>query len=351
MKHYYFFIFFLFVSSNIYAQATDFIIGLNNPQDIILDGNILYIAESDANRIIKVDLLLPNPTPEVVISGIPMLRGLALNGNELYFSQLNGQNKISKINLLDTNPTPTVILENFISAQDMVFYENELYIAQFGLDRIVKLDPSIPNPTIVEVITGFETPIALELVGDELYIATWAEDKISKIDLTNSNPVAINVITNLLLPVGLAHRGNELYIAEAGQSIGEDRISKIDITNPSRETVVSELYNPTKGLVIYDDVLYISEDIKISSFGLPPLLSTDNFDLEKISVYPNPTIDHLKVLGLTNPIGYIIYSLSGTILDTGVVSENNNNIDFHSLSSGTYFLVFEDSQIKKIVKK
>jgi len=349
MRHFHSFVLLLFVSSSIYSQATDFITGLNNPHEILLDGNILYIAEADASRIIKVDLSDPNPEIEVVISGIPVTYGLAINGTELYFSQLNGQNRISKIDLLDPNPTPTVILENFTQAIDLEFYEDELYIAQLGLHRIVKIDPSIPNPPIIEVINGFEAPYALELIGDDLYVATYVADKISKIDLTNPNPVAIDVITNLLLPVGIKHRGNELYIAEAGQSIGNDRISKIDITNPIRTTVVGGLYNPTSGLEIFNDVLYIAENFKISSFGLPPL-STDDFDAVTIVAHPNPTSDYVKISGLTDSVNYKIYSISGTVLGTGVVA-NNEKISVQYLSAGTYFLVLDDSKVIKIVKK
>jgi Secretion system C-terminal sorting domain len=351
MRNFYSFVILLFVSFNIHAQATDFITGLNDPQDMLLDGNMLYVAEADANRIIKVDLSDPNPVPEIVIGGLPVMRGLALKGTELYFSQLNGQNKISKIDLSDPNPTPVVILENFTSAQDLIFYGDDLYIAKFGSHKIVKIDTSIPNPPIVEVITNFDTPIALELVGDDLYIATHGADKISKIDLTNPNPVAVDVITNLLLPVGLVHRGNELYIAEAGQSIGQDRISKIDITspNPTRITVVDGLYNPTKGMEIYDDVLYFSENFKISSFGLPPL-SIDDFNVENISALPNPTSDFVEVSGLSNPVNYSIFNISGAVLGKGVVA-NNEKIKVEYLSAGTYFLVLEDSKTIKFVKK
>ena len=351
MKHFYSFLILLFISLNIHSQATDFITGLSDPHDILLDGNILYIAESNAGRIKKVDLSQPNPIPEIVISGVPVVYGLALHGTELYFSQLNGQNKISKIELTDPNPTPIIVLENFTSAQDLLFYGDDLYIAQFGMDRIVKIDPSIPNPPIIEVITDFETPIALELVGDDLYIATYVEDKISKIDLTNPNPVAIDVITNLLLPVGLELRGNELYIAEAGQSIGQDRISKIDITNPNpvRETVVTGLYNPTKGLETYEDALYIAEDFKISKFELEPL-SLDDFDLENISVYPNPTSNFIEFSGLTEPIPYSIYSISGGVLEKGIITKNKN-VSLQNLATGTYFIILDAKEVIKIVKE
>jgi len=340
----------LFVTLNIHSQATDFITGLNNPHELLLDGSILYIAEADASRIIKLDLSDPNPEIEVVISGIPVVYGLAISGTELYFSQLNGQNRISKIDLLDPNPTPTVILENFTSAFDLEFYDGELYIAQFSSHRIVKIDPTIQNPPIIEVINNFNTPYAFELVGDNLYIATWSEDKIFRIDLSLPTIAALQVITNLLLPVGLTNRGNELYIAEAGQSIGDDRISKIIITdtNPTRTTVVGGLYNPTSGLVIYDDVLYIAENFKISKFELPAL-SIDEFDLVKYSVHPNPTSNFIEISGLTSPINYSIHSISGAILGKGVVS--NEKIDIQKLVTGTYFLILDDRQVIKVVKE
>ncbi|PHS66913.1 MAG: hypothetical protein COB12_05645 [Flavobacterium sp.] len=350
MNHFYSFGIFLFVSLNIYSQATDFVTGLNQPQDLLVYEGELYISERNANRIIKVDLSVPDPIPEVVLSVVQPW-GLAIDGTELYFSQVQGINTISKIDLSDPNPTPIVVVENVSSAFDLEMYGNELYIAQFGLDRIIKIDISILNPPIVEVINGIETPYALELVEDDLYIATYVEDKVLKIDLTDPNPIVINVISNLLLPIGLAHRGYELHIAEAGQSNGQDRISKIDMrnSNPVRETVVNGLYNPTQGLEIYNDVLYIAENFKISKFELPPL-SISDFDKEKINVYPNPASDFIQISGLRNTVNYSIYSISGAILEKGIVKKNEK-INVQDLSAGIYFLILNESKIIKVIKE
>ncbi|MCF6306577.1 MAG: T9SS type A sorting domain-containing protein [Flavobacteriaceae bacterium] len=351
MKYFYSFGVLLFISLNIHSQATDFVTGLNQPQDLLVYEGELYISERNANRIIKLDISVPDPIPEVVLSVVQPW-GLAIDGTELYFSQVQGINKISKIDLSDPNPTPIVIVENVSSAFDLEMYGNELYIAQFGLDRIIKIDISIPNPPIVEVINGIETPYALELVEDDLFIATYVEDKVLKTDLTDPNPIAVNVISNLLLPRGLIHRGYELYIAEAGQSIGQDRISKIDMrnSNPVRETVVSGLYNPTQGLEIFNDILYIAEDFKISKFELPPLLSISNFDIEKITVHPNPASNFIQISGLITPVKYSIYSVSGAVLEKGIVKKNEK-ISLQDLSAGIYFLILNESKIIKVIKE
>jgi hypothetical protein len=351
MKYLNFIILFIFGNINLHAQATDFIIGLNHPHDLLIYEDKLYIAETDANRIIKVDLSLPNPIPEVVIGGVIAPYGLAINESELFFSQGPGQDKISKINLLDTNPIPIVIVENISFPIAIELNGNDLYIAQFYEDKISKIDISLQNPPVVEVINGIETPYALEIVGNDLYAIAWADRKLSKIDLTNPNPILINVITNLSLAVGIKLRRNELYIAEAGQSIGNDRISMIDVweTNPSRTTVVSGLYNPTNGLEIFNDVLYIAEDFKISKFELPPL-SINDLDVKNISAYPNPTFDFLKISGLIYPENYKIYSILGVVMQEGVVV-NNEKLNIENLPSGTYFLVLSDTKVLKIQKK
>lgn len=341
----------LCISLNVHSQATDYVTGLYGPQDIVVDGNTLYIAESNASRIVKVDLSVPDPEPEVVISGIPQVYGLALKGTELYYSQLNGENRISKIDLSQPNPTPTVLLENFGSAHDLLFYGNDLYIAQFNQHKIVKLKTSVLNPSVEEVVDGITSPIAMELVGDDLYVATWVQNKVLKIDLSSSHPIAVEVIRGLSLPVGLVHRRNELYIAEAGQRIGEDRISKIDINspNPRRETVVDGLYNPTKGLEIYEDVLYIAEDFKISSFGLP-LLSVAHFKDNAISISPNPTPESVTISGLKRPVNYSIHGISGARIGGGRVA-NNERIPLQNLSAGTYILKMENGTVRKIIKE
>ena len=350
MKHFYSFVLFLFVSLSVYSQATDYVTGLNNPRDFLIYEGELYFTERGPNRIAKVDIALSNPVPVEVIGGISEPYGLALNGTELYFSQGPGVNRISKIDLSESNPTPTVVVDGISFPIALALNGNDLYIAQFYEGKVSKIDITIPNPPVIEV-ARLQTPYALEISGNDLYVAGYVANKISKIDITSPYPMARDVVTALSLPVGLVLNGNDLYIAEAGRSIGSDIISKINITspNPSTSTVVTGLYNPTSGLAIYNNVLYIAEDFKISKFELP-LLSTDGFDIGNILAYPNPTFDYVKISGLINPEDYKIYSISGAVLGKGVVLPNEE-IEVRYLSAGTYFLVLNDSKIIRIIKK
>jgi len=350
MKHLYSFLFLFSISFNVYSQATDYITGLNTPEDILVYEGELYIAERGGNKIIKVDLSNPNPTPEVVISGIFQLSGLALKGTELYFSQGPSENRISKIDLADPNPTPIVLVENIRYPKGLAFKGNNLYISQFYDDKILKVDVSLQNPIIIEVLGNIESPSALEFVGEDLYFIEHYERKIFKIDLTDPNPSAA-FVKGASLPVGLSLRGNDLYIAEAGESIGYDLVSKIDVTiqNPTKIDVVTGLYNPTFGLVTYDDVLYIAEDFKISKFELPPL-SIEDFYKKKISALPNPTPDIFEISGLNSLTKYSIYNISGTILQNGFV-ENKQKIDIQYFSAGVYFLILENNRVIKIIKE
>jgi Secretion system C-terminal sorting domain len=350
MKHFYSLLFLFCLSFNVYSQATDYITGLDHPEDILVYDGELYIAERVRNRIIKVDLSNPNPTPEVVITGRLQLSGFALNGTELYFSQGPGPDIISKIDLTDPNPTPIVVLENIRYPKGLAFKGNDLYISQFYDDKILKADVSLQNPIAIEFLSNIEAPSALEFVSDDLYFIEHYERKIFKTDITDPIPTASFVI-GASLPVGLSLRGNYLYIAEAGGSIGDDLVSKIDITiqNPTKIDVVTGLYNPTFGLAHYDDVLYIAENFKISKFELPPL-STADFYKEKVSALPNPTSDFFEISGLNSPVEYSIYNISGTILRDGIV-DNKQKIDIQYFPAGLYFLILEDSRVIKILKE
>ena len=100
--------------TNLNAQATDVVTGLNKPYALVLNGNDLYISEFNGNKISKIDITDATPTAIVVVTGLSSPTGLAISGNDLYISEYLA-NKISKIQIttlsVDENKlTPSIQL-------------------------------------------------------------------------------------------------------------------------------------------------------------------------------------------------------------------------------------------------
>ncbi len=80
-------------------------------------------------------------------------------------------------------------------------------------------------------------------------------------------------------------------------------------------------------------------------------LSIENFDLDdEFSIYPNPSFNYIQVSNLTKIEDYNIYNISGEIVLNGSIS-NTSKIDVRSLSTGLYFLKFDNGQKLKFVVK
>jgi hypothetical protein len=89
-----------------------------------------------------------------------------------------------------------------------------------------------------------------------------------------------------------------------------------------------------------------------TSFTISGTLSTGDINVyqKKVKIYPNPSIDFLKIEGLKKIEKYEIYNSTGSKIMTGEVS-NSEKINIQSLSIGTYFLKFENKNILKFIKK
>jgi Domain of unknown function (DUF4465)/Secretion system C-terminal sorting domain len=67
--------------------------------------------------------------------------------------------------------------------------------------------------------------------------------------------------------------------------------------------------------------------------------SVSSFDLEntqKLSVYPNPTIEDVHVTGKTGP--YAIYKIDGTLVKNGILTEQEQSIQLGDMTPGVYAL-------------
>ena len=77
-------------------------------------------------------------------------------------------------------------------------------------------------------------------------------------------------------------------------------------------------------------------------------LSTENIQIENISIYPNPINNVLNVsIGSNVGLNYSIFNINGQTIFKGKLANSNNRVDFSELSKGVYFLRVLDSQLNK----
>jgi len=67
-----------------------------------------------------------------------------------------------------------------------------------------------------------------------------------------------------------------------------------------------------------------------------------------MKLYPNPSKNSLTISGLKTKQTYSVYTILGTKVFSGNLSQNNNTIDVQELSSGLYILKLEG--LKKAMK-
>ena len=68
-----------------------------------------------------------------------------------------------------------------------------------------------------------------------------------------------------------------------------------------------------------------------------------------LKLYPNPAINYIRVLGLSEKANYIIYNLLGKKVGKGIV-RNDEDITIQNLSNGTYFIRIENAKAIKFIK-
>ena len=83
-------------------------------------------------------------------------------------------------------------------------------------------------------------------------------------------------------------------------------------------------------------------------------LSTENFELEDIGLYPNPTQGKLYITGINDAAIIEVHNILGQAIKTIDFNSNENSIDFSNLKAGVYFVTVNISNFKqtfKIVKQ
>ncbi|WP_075341547.1 T9SS type A sorting domain-containing protein [Tenacibaculum agarivorans] len=338
----------IILAKNGNAQLTDIVTGLNKPGSIAIHGNTMYIGERD--KVVKIDLTDPNPTPMDVLTGFDGGVHLLVHKNELFVAMYRA-GKVVKLDLSNTNPVPVDVVDKVFGANGLAIKGNYLYIAESTGDKISRIDLREVNPVATDIITGVDFPNALLIKDNDLYFIQVDDNKISKIDLSETNPTPTDIITDLDTPsLGLLFIEGELYFSQ----YGGDKISKINSNaiNPIVTDVITDLNGPSQLLYVNNElfiaVLLEGRIAKISN----AVLSVEDIDSnqdQSIRLYPNPTTDFITITGLKSEQKGTLYDVLGKKMMSTTVQ--NSTLDVQDLQKGMYYLVLANGWSQRILKK
>ena len=87
-----------------------------------------------------------------------------------------------------------------------------------------------------------------------------------------------------------------------------------------------------------------------SRYDIDGLLSTDDFENNQVTIYPNPTQSKINLsLNFSKEVDYKLFSPLGKQLMTGTITSSNQEIDISHLPSNIYFLKV-GNQFHKVLK-
>ncbi len=326
------------------AQTIDVATGLNDPKRLYIEGNDLYF--TDANSVFKFDVNEINPTPELIVSGLITPTGVTKSGNTLYVAEFNG-GRISKIDL--SNPVREDFVTGLNTPNFLLLDGDFLYYSDNNSNIVERFDITLANPTaqlIASSNVNFK-PTGLSIKDNILYMGQSTADRVSSVDVTSGITQPDLVVAGLERPLGITVQGGKLYIAEfIGNLISE---YNLEGNPPTLTDIVTGLSAP-RDIAFSNSTLFIIEGDANKISKVENVLSTPGLNEEKVTLYPNPASNLIKIDGIKENISYSIYSVLGKKIQGGDFNPAGE-IEVTNLKSGTYFIQLGNKTPLKFVKK
>ena len=150
---------------------------------------------------------------------------------------------------------------------------------------------------------------------------------------TNATASGIPVLSGAVSGDDLVLEGTPVFTFESAELATDIQITTTGfiITGTDSENYI--LIQPT-----------LSADI-VKTLGVDDITDT-KFSLK---LYPIPSVNFIKISGLSDKANYIIYNLLGKVVGKGII-KNEEDIKIQELSNGTYFIKIEDAKAIKFIK-
>lgn len=77
---------------------------------------------------------------------------------------------------------------------------------------------------------------------------------------------------------------------------------------------------------------------------------SEDIDIDRLLIYPNPTANFIKISGLGAKESYVVYNVLGEQILKGFIDQNTE-VDVHSLETGVYLIRLKNGFAMKFIKK
>ncbi|MDN3667373.1 T9SS type A sorting domain-containing protein [Algibacter miyuki] len=336
--------------------------GLNQPNRLIIDNNILYVkGGATPGGIVQIDLSSSLPSASVLFNSLPVgidsigIGNIIKEGNTFYISYVNdntGESTLASFNV----STPT-ILNNIVSSLGYVsaidVYNGELYFTNEDLSgggtSLKKIDISISNPPVFTVLTGLTNPQDMEFKGSTLYIGDRDANTIYSVDVLLVSPTLTSFVSGVNVR-GVYVYNDFLYFSDGGTIKKTEFSNSTNITTEAMDTGSSTDF--LRDVVISGNKLYMPQENFgkiVSKEDLTLSVTNETDQLIDLSFHNND--NNIFITGLTDLNSEIkIYSLTGSQLVVKEVDSDDSSIDISYLSKGIYLLNMDNKKTFKFVK-
>lgn len=356
-------------------------IGAQSVQDVLIDGNIAFVAAQDS--IVRYDLSLNVRTAAVKFAGFSTKTMALSANNELIVSNWYGKtsNNVyiynqTTLNLLDSINIPGGVTSMLVESSNdlLVVTQNQSTGAPNYKDTLGSIiAATISNRTVIAplTVTGYTGEVG-ELItkpnGAGAYAFNSESNTIVDVNATNF-PFITTSIVNTTQNLKIRNRsqyevvGDTLFL-RMNQGIGTMNLSNLTVIDSNLiDTVVTAFAYDTANFKFYvtatDFFSYTSgkvydragnllssfatasspEAISMSYNQTTGILSFSNEEKEGFSIYPNPATNQFSIdADLTIKTSVQILNYNGQLVKEVNQLKHSNQIDISDLNSGIYFV-------------
>ena len=155
-------------------------------------------------------------------------------------------------------------------------------------------------------------------------------------------------VANWEAPTAMEATGYLLTVKEEGVIVaGYDDLEIGDVTDYKVEGLKANTTYTYTVKAVYDTKLALASNV-IEVTTLQAVGIGNETMNNAISVYPNPVVEYLYINGVTADSRYVIYNMSGKMIEKGNLEINK--VDVTRLTPGMYFVETESGKAKFIRK-